>query len=123
MQQFALGMAMAALAPAMAAATDTLSLTGANTGKPMVLHRGQSVGIELQTNPSTGYSWKVDADRGLKVIVTDTVNTRPGVPGAPSVVTYRVVAAKRGTYRLTFRYMRPWEGKAVRTLAYILRVV
>jgi len=26
-------------------------------------------------------------------------------------------------YRIVFRYMRPWEGRAVRTLTYLVRVV
>ena len=120
------GLSMAAaislIAPAAIAAPADVPLTGANSGKPMALRRGQAASVELQTNASTGYSWKVDADRGISVTLVATVATRPGMVGAPSVATYRVVGTKRGTYRIVFRYMRPWEGKAARTLTYIVRI-
>lgn len=122
--RFGLSMAVAAslLAPAAIAAPAEVPLTGANGGKPTTLRRGQSASVELQTNASTGYAWKVDADRGIDVILVATVATRPGMVGAPSVATWRIRGSKRGTYRIVFRYMRPWEGKAVRTLSYRVRV-
>jgi predicted secreted protein len=89
----------------------------------MTLHRDQPGDVDLQTNASTGYSWKVDAPRGVEVTLVKTVPTRPGMVGAPSVVTYRIVGTKRGIYRIVFRYMRPWERKAVRTLVYRVRIV
>ena len=118
-----IAIAASLVAPAAIAAQADVSLTGANSGKPMTLRRGQPASVELQTNASTGYAWKVDADRGIDVTLVATVATRPGMVGAPSVATYRVVGAKRGTYRIVFRYMRPWEGKAVRTLTYLIRIV
>ena len=111
------------IAPLAIAAPADLPLTGANSNEPMTLRRGQSASVELQTNASTGYSWKVDADRGISVSLVATVATRPGMVGAPSVATYRVIGTRRGTYRIVFRYMRPWEGKAVRTLTYQVRIV
>lgn len=89
----------------------------------MTLHRGQPGSVDLQTNASTGYTWKVDAPRGIAVTLDKTVPTRPGMAGAPSLVTYRIVGNKRGTYRVVFRYLRPWEGIAIRTLIYRVRIV
>ena len=119
----AMAVATSLIAPAAVAAPVDLPLAGANSNKPMTLRRGQPASVELQSNASTGYSWKVDADRGISVTLVATVATRPGMVGAPSVATYRVVGAKRGTYRIVFRYMRPWDGKAVRTLTYLVRIV
>ena len=115
--------AMSMIATAAIAAPADIPLAGANSGKVTTLRRGQSGRVELQTNASTGYSWKVDADRGIRVTLVTTVATRPGMVGAPSLATYRVVGARRGTYRIMFRYMRPWEGKAIRTLTYRVRIV
>lgn len=89
----------------------------------ITLHRGEPGSVELQTNASTGYGWKVDADRGIDVTLIKTIPTRPGMVGAPSIATYRILGRKRGSYRIVFRYMRPWEGKAVRTLRYRVRIV
>jgi len=118
-----MAIAMSMVAPVAIAAPADIPLTGANSGKATTLRRGQSAHVELQTNASTGYTWKVDADRGISVTLVAAVATRPGMVGAPSVATYRVVGTRRGTYRIVFRYMRPWEGKAVRTLTYIVRIV
>jgi predicted secreted protein len=111
------------IAPAAIAAPVDIPLAGANSGKATTLRRGQSARVELQTNASTGYGWKVDADRGISVtLVTTVAATRPGMVGAPSLATYRVVGTRRGMYRIVFRYMRAWEGKAVRTLTYLVRI-
>jgi predicted secreted protein len=119
-----MAVAISLIAPAAAiAAPADVPLTGANSNKPMTLRRGQAASVELQANASTGYSWKVDAGRGISVTLVTTVATRPGMVGAPSVATYRVVGTRRGMYRIVFRYMRPWEGKAVRTLTYLVRIV
>jgi predicted secreted protein len=118
-----MAVAMSLIAPATIAAPADLPLAGANSGKPMTLRRGQPASVELQTNASTGYMWKVDADRGISVRLVATVATRPGMVGAPSVATYRVTGTRLGMYRIVFRYMRPWEGKAVRTLTYLVRIV
>jgi len=117
-----MAIAMSMIAPVAVAARADIPLTGANSGKATTLRRGQSARVELQTNASTGYTWKVDADRGISVTLVTTVATRPGLVGAPSVATYRVIGTRRGTYRIVFRYMRPWEGKAVRTLTYLVRI-
>jgi inhibitor of cysteine peptidase len=117
-----MAIAISIIAPAAVAAPADIPLAGANSGKTTTLRRGQSASVELQTNASTGYGWKVDADRGISVTLVTTVATRPGMVGAPSLATYRVVGTKRGKYRIVFRYMRPWEGKAVRTLTYLVRI-
>ncbi len=110
---------LAIVAPFAASAVDA----PAGKATAMTLRRGETGRVELQTNASTGYMWKVDAQRGIDVTLAKTVPTRPGMVGAPSVATWRVVGRKRGTYRIVFRYLRPWEGRAVRTLTYLVRIV
>jgi predicted secreted protein len=117
-----MAIAISMVAPAAIAVPADIPLAGVNSGKATTLRRGQSASVELQTNASTGYAWKVDADRGISVTLVTAVAIRPGMVGAPSVATYRVVGVKRGMYRIVFRYMRPWEGKAVRTLTYLVRI-
>ena len=117
-----MAIAMSMIAPVAVAARADIPLTGANSGKATTLRRGQFARVELQTNASTGYTWKVDADRAISVTLVTTIATRPGLVGAPSVATYRVIGTRRGTYRIVFRSMRPWEGKAVRTLTYLVRI-
>lgn len=117
-----MAIAMSMIAPVAIAASADIPLAGANSGKTTTLRRGQSARVELQANASTGYTWKVEVDRGISVSLVATVATRPGMVGAPSVATYRIVGTRRGMYRVAFRYMRPWEAKAVRTLIYLVRI-
>lgn len=117
-----MAIAMSMIAPVAIAASADIPLAGANSGKTTTLRRGQSARVELQANASTGYTWKVEVDRGISVSLVATVATRPGMVGAPSVATYRIVGTRRGMYRVVFRYMRPWEAKAVRTLIYLVRI-
>lgn len=117
--------AIMAVAPtAVSAQADrAIVLTAADAGKSTTIRRHQTVRLSLQTNPSTGYSWEVQADRGLRVTETGARPTRPGVPGAPSMAGYDITAPRSGRYTVVFRYARPWERKvAAQTLTYRFRV-
>lgn len=117
--------AIATVAPATvsAQADRAIVLTAADAGKLTTIRRHQTVRLRLQANPSTGYSWQVEADRGLRVTETGARPSRPGVPGAPSMAGYDITAPRSGRYTVVFRYVRPWERKAaVRTLTYRFRV-
>lgn len=117
--------AIVAFVPTMASAQSghAVVLTAADAGKLTTIRRHQTVRLRLQTNPSTGYSWEVKADRGLRVAETGAKPSRPGVPGAPSMAGYDISASRSGRYKVVLRYVRPWERKAAaRTLTYRFRV-
>ena len=73
---------------------------------------GMEFSIILESNPTTGYSWKFAADLDEKVIqlVKDEFippdNLRKGAPGK-QLWTFRRVGAVETT--ISLEYLRPWE--------------
>ncbi len=100
--------AVALLTPASAWAEDVLRLK-----------LGDSTTIALIENPSTGYSWKLDANssRGLeRIAVEDEAYQAPsGVrrPGEPGVHRWTIRARAAGAASLQFTLMRPWEKQPI----------
>jgi inhibitor of cysteine peptidase len=82
---------------------------------------GQQAPIELEENPSTGYSWAIDAQasRNLSILRIDdrgfshNAGGKP-LPGAPGVHRWNVQATSPGNASVTFVYRRPWETSVAR---------
>jgi inhibitor of cysteine peptidase len=83
------------------------------------LSPGASVPIELTENPSTGYSWRIDAVASVgldHVVIADGGHRRGAtMPGAPGVHRWTVRAASPGATTIVFAYQRPWEPAPVET--------
>ncbi|MBQ9551766.1 MAG: protease inhibitor I42 family protein [Clostridia bacterium] len=72
--------------------------------------------IALESNPSTGYNWEYELSDSAVIKVTDDqfiAGNRElvGTPGT-RMVSFKGLTA--GTATVTFRYLRSWEGEAVR---------
>ncbi len=83
---------------------------------------GQSAGVELEENPSTGYRWEIDAKASsnlplLRIGDRGFSEREAGkrLLGAPGIHRWTIEAASAGTARVVFIYRRPWEGKAARS--------
>lgn len=82
---------------------------------------GNSWEFQFGGNPSTGYTWKLDAaaSRGLGFIKLDTLGyvssrkKRPGMVGAPAPFKFRITCLKSGGADLWFTYVGP-TGKRSR---------
>jgi predicted secreted protein len=100
----------------------TLTLTAADTGRTVVLRRGESLRVVLSANAGTGYSW--DPERivgnlieplGVEVRQAPAM-PRPGGPVAPPVggpqqITFLFRAVAVGQGSLSLKFWRPWEGE------------
>ncbi len=79
---------------------------------PVQVGVGQQVTLELQSNPTTGYSWELTSapDTAVVRIVSDTyvppAQQIPGAGGSQRIVVEGVAA---GEMTLEFGYRRPWE--------------
>ena len=62
---------------------------------------------EIESNPTTGYSWFLVSDEGLKV-ETEFI-TKSDLCGAPGIQVFMISSSKKGTFELTAEYKRPWE--------------
>ena len=87
-------------------------LTTADNGKTVEVKMGDQIVIELEGNPSTGYTWEamdLDASMFQQVGGTEFKGSSPGLVGAGGTLTLTFKALKPGTATLTLIYHRPWE--------------
>ena len=89
----------------------TMTVTDQDNGKTIDLAKGDTLMVELSSNPSTGYGWKVKGDPSpLKLASSDYKQPdQSGKVGAPGVQQFRFDASAAGTSKLELVYRRPWE--------------
>ncbi len=93
----------------------------AHAGQTLKLAVGQPAIIELEANPSTGYSWTVDtqASSNLSILRIDDrgFSQSPDgqrLMGAPGVHRWSVQATRPGNASISFIYRRPFETSVAR---------
>ncbi|MCK5805867.1 MAG: protease inhibitor I42 family protein [Lentisphaeria bacterium] len=96
--------------------TGALKLHLADSGKSIVLGKGQKVEIILPGNPSTGYSWIQKERTGDSVEMDGKMSyaSKPspqGMAGVGGVYTLTLCAVKNGESTLEYVYRRAWENK------------
>ncbi len=87
-------------------------LTAADNGKTIRVKMGGHVSIELEGNPSTGYTWEAkDLDASMLQQVGDVEfkSSNPGLIGSGGSLTLTFKTLKTGTTILNLVYHRPWE--------------
>ncbi len=98
-----------------------INLKNADSGKTVSAGVGDLVIIELDANPTTGFTWEPqplpkDASLTLKSKKFETASQRcPEIPpamGQGGVTTFTYQAVKTGKASITLAYRRPWEKEA-----------
>mgnify|MGYP003289110754 CR=1 FL=1 len=82
--------------------------------------------IELEANPSTGYTWTTTTE-GSAVSLSRVEDITPEgsklLPGAPITQRYTFEVRDIGTTKVTFEYARLWESKApFKKIVYVITV-
>ena len=106
-----------ALAPSAAHALEVVARE-ADSGRTVTLHRGDTLRVSLEENPSTGFGWQIARKPARRVLVRRSnryvapPQRDPPVAGAPGrrVIVWRAVG--RGSTRLALRLVPPGGGKA-----------
>lgn len=96
-------------------ATEPMIATEAQNGKTIVIDKGDSLVISLESNPSTGYRWQVgkNDDAILKLIGEPAFH--PGAHhliGEPGHLIFKFKAISTGSDAIELGYVRPWEKDA-----------
>jgi inhibitor of cysteine peptidase len=89
-----------------------IKITKVDDGKTIDVKVGGEIVIELEGNPSTGYTWETkDMDVSLLQQVGETAfkSSNPGLIGSGGTLTLTFKALKTGKATLTLIYHRPWE--------------
>lgn len=116
---------------AMVAVTSVLPVLAANDEMAQVLI-GATTTVQLDGNPSTGYSWSYDAaaSEGADLVSVEDAGSsgpalEPGqrpVLGAPKKQSFRVTGVAEGAAKLVFRYARA-GGEAEKTQEIVVEVI
>jgi inhibitor of cysteine peptidase len=97
-----------------------------DAGKTITLHSGDSLVIDLDGNPSTGYTW-VLANQDLKTVTQkgDAVvkESDSKLIGSPQQTEFTFTASSTGTETLTLNYLRTWEKGTAPTQTFEVTIV
>ena len=96
------------------ALANRLEVGEGESGKDLVLGRGDVLTVSLPANPTTGYSWSVACTPAgvLKQVGESRFETSghcQGMVGVGGRQLWKFRAVSPGQTRLTFSYSRPWE--------------
>ncbi len=89
------------------------TITASDAGRPIELRVGQELVLNLESNPSTGYSWSLTDTRHPVLISLGkpTYKHAASVPGAGGLQSWTFRATEPGVQTLKLEYRRPWEKK------------
>jgi inhibitor of cysteine peptidase len=93
------------------AAARPAPVTEAQNGKTIVIAKYAPLIIALESNPSTGYSWRVSKNDSaiVKLIEQSAFPPMMRMPGAPSHEMFKFKAIATGSDSIELEYLRPWE--------------
>jgi predicted secreted protein len=94
-----------------------------NADSTITLDHGTVAGIELYTNPSTGYGWreKTPLGKNIRILGSKYEPSQPGLIGGGGVTTIYVVGADPGTTDLVFEYRRAHSQAVADSIRYNFR--
>lgn len=99
------------------------SLPGAFAGATLNVTVGQAFDIELETNPSTGYSWNPLFQPEYLELKSRRIDSQPGkLLGAPVKERFTFMPLQGGVCGLEFHYSRSWEKQSVKTENYRVNI-
>ncbi len=102
------------------------NLTEANNGQPTTIKVGGRVVVELDANPTTGFTWEVsNLDTSVLKQLGETeykpASSTP-MPGSGGTQVLRFEAVAPGTTTLTLIYHRPFEKDVPPAKTYTIKV-
>jgi inhibitor of cysteine peptidase len=100
--------------PLNGAGPSEIQLTEHDNGRSIDL-KGEVLVLNLESNPSTGYSWQVQGmNQGIlrQLDATEWLSSAPDKLGAPGIQVLRFAAVGKGRTNLELVYARSWETAA-----------
>lgn len=92
---------------------------------PVTVKEGQTLELELESNPTTGYIWEVAFPVNKDILRQERENefvSRSDLIGAGGVQIFYFKGIKKGKTELVFEYRRPWEKNKDPARRYVVRV-
>jgi inhibitor of cysteine peptidase len=104
-----------------------ITITDADNGKTIDVLRFRTIKLSLESNPTTGYNWKLVSPtdrRVLRLYYSKYIRTPTKLVGSGGHEEWKFRAIAPGTAEVKTIYIRPWEGQTppVKTFAVTIRV-
>lgn len=89
----------------------SVTLRETDGGRTIELKRGDKLIVELEGNPTTGFSWTVASLESdvLKVEGQPEFSADPGMVGGAGTFTFTFTAARSGSVLLNLLYHQAWD--------------
>jgi inhibitor of cysteine peptidase len=89
---------------------ETFVVTEMKTEEVVTMAVGDTLDVVLQSNPSTGYCWKLEPSISPWLVLADTqYKASSSLMGAPGFSTFHFVALSPGKCEIFLEYKREWE--------------
>lgn len=89
---------------------DAVTIDGNDAGTTVEVEQGETLRIELEGNPTTGYAWEVSAvDESVLHYEDSDFDADSDADGAGGIVTLEFEASGAGATLLELIYRPPWE--------------
>ncbi|MBN2542537.1 protease inhibitor I42 family protein [bacterium] len=96
------------------AAKPNVIVNESDKGREISLSIGQVLVIQLEANPTTGYTWEFEGDSFiLKQLDEPKFQSETDMVGAPGVQEFSFKVTGRGQEILNLVYHRPWEKDTI----------
>ena len=94
--------------------------SGNDNGRTISLARNSVVKVQLDENPTTGYSWNVTESSGIQVLSSSYVSSAPGRFGAGGTHTWVLEITGTGTQQFSGIYKQPWMPESANDSTYTI---
>ena len=104
----------------------SVTLYHTDAGRTIKLKRGDVLSIELEGNPSTGFTWQVaSVEEGILKQEGDYEfeADQPGLPGSGGTCTFTFAAVGVGQTALEMIYHQPWDEETPPSKTFQIAVV
>jgi predicted secreted protein len=91
-----------------AASVPTTTFTDKDNGKTVTIAKDSIVKVQLEENPTTGFSWNTTVSSGIQVISSVYQPSGTGRFGAGGIHTWVIKVTGTGLQQLSGKYYRPW---------------
>ena len=82
----------------------------------------QTATVSLPSNPTTGYSWKVEQSNDLFEITSEFAEGEGGALGAGGTATFTLTPQASGETAVMFMYGRSWEEAPESEIVYNVKI-
>lgn len=104
-----------------------IALDGSDSGREVLVATGEQFRVDLESNPSTGYSWSLRLGRAASILTLQSSSyslVETELVGSSGIETFVFEATGPGAAVLRLEYLRPFDDMPVpeRIVEFIVRV-